>query len=117
MLKYACVPALLAMVVAVARLRAAGVPDPARDARVLLAHAAQVDAARVTLIAPEDIAPEIAERYDQPVPGPGRGHADAADVPTRQVRFLSQSDSGATRSWSVRSILIGVTETAPFSIA
>lgn len=53
-----------AMVAATARLRAAGVPDPARDARVLLAHAASVDAARVTLIAPEDIAPEIAERYD-----------------------------------------------------
>ncbi|MEO0402355.1 MAG: peptide chain release factor N(5)-glutamine methyltransferase [Pseudomonadota bacterium] len=53
-----------AMVAATARLRAAGVPDPARDARVLLAHAAQVDAARVTLIAPEDIAPEIEERYD-----------------------------------------------------
>ncbi len=53
-----------AMVAAVARLRAAGVPDPARDARVLLAHAAKVDAARVTLIAPEDIAPDIAERYD-----------------------------------------------------
>ncbi len=53
-----------AMVAAMARLRAAGVPDPARDARVLLAHAAQVDAARVTLIAPEDIADDIAERYD-----------------------------------------------------
>ncbi|MGZ2258135.1 peptide chain release factor N(5)-glutamine methyltransferase [Roseobacter sp. A03A-229] len=53
-----------AMVAAMARLRAAGVPDPARDARVLLAHAAKVDAARVTLIAPEDIAPDIAERYD-----------------------------------------------------
>lgn len=53
-----------AMVAATARLRAAGVPDPARDARVLLAHAAQVDATRVTLIAPEDIAPDIAERYD-----------------------------------------------------
>ncbi|MFK7868042.1 MAG: peptide chain release factor N(5)-glutamine methyltransferase [Roseobacter sp.] len=53
-----------AMVAAMARLRAAGVPDPARDARVLLAHAAKVDAARVTLIAPEDIAPEIEERYD-----------------------------------------------------
>lgn len=53
-----------AMVVAMARLRAAGVPDPARDARLLLAHAAQVDAARITLIAPEDIAPDIAERYD-----------------------------------------------------
>lgn len=54
-----------AMLAAMARLRAAGVPDPARDARILLAHAARVDAARVTLIAPENIAPEIAERYDQ----------------------------------------------------
>ncbi|MEM8578277.1 MAG: peptide chain release factor N(5)-glutamine methyltransferase [Pseudomonadota bacterium] len=53
------------MVSATAKLRAAGVPDPARDARLLLAHAAQVDAARVTLIAPEDIAPDIEERYDQ----------------------------------------------------
>lgn len=54
-----------AMVAATARLRAAGVADPARDARVLLAHAARVDAARVTLIAPEDLPPEIAERYEQ----------------------------------------------------
>ncbi|MEM1351468.1 MAG: peptide chain release factor N(5)-glutamine methyltransferase [Pseudomonadota bacterium] len=54
-----------AMVAATARLRAAGVPDPARDARLLLAHAAQVDAARITLIAPEDITPDIAERFDQ----------------------------------------------------
>ncbi len=53
-----------AMVAAMARLRAAGVPDPARDARVLLAHAAQVDAARVTLIAPEDMAADIIDRYD-----------------------------------------------------
>ncbi len=53
-----------AMATAAARLRAAGVPDPARDARVLLAHAASVDAARVTLIAPEEIAPEIAERFE-----------------------------------------------------
>lgn len=53
-----------AMAAAAARLRAAGVPDPARDARILLAHAAQVDAARVTLIAPEEIAPDIAERFE-----------------------------------------------------
>lgn len=53
-----------AMAAAAARLRAAGVPDPARDARLLLAHAAAVDAARVTLIAPEEIAPEIAERFE-----------------------------------------------------
>lgn len=54
-----------AMVAATARLRAAGVSDPARDARVLLAHAARIEAARVTLIAPEDLEPEIEERYDQ----------------------------------------------------
>lgn len=53
-----------AMAAAAARLRAAGVPDPARDARLLLAHAASVDASRVTLIAPEEIAPEIAERFE-----------------------------------------------------
>lgn len=54
-----------AMVAATARLRAAGVPDPARDARLLLAHAARIEASRVTLIAPEDLSPDIAERYDQ----------------------------------------------------
>ncbi len=50
---------------AASRLRAAGVPDPARDARILLAHAASVDAARITLIAPEDLAPDIAERFEK----------------------------------------------------
>ncbi|MBB95555.1 MAG: protein-(glutamine-N5) methyltransferase, release factor-specific [Rhodobacteraceae bacterium] len=54
-----------AMATATARLRAAGVDDPARDARLLLAHAARIEAARVTLIAPEDLEPEIAERYDR----------------------------------------------------
>ena len=56
--------AAVAMAAATAKLRAAGVPDPARDARILLAHAARVDAARVTLIAPEEIAPEISDRYE-----------------------------------------------------
>ena len=50
---------------AAARLRAAGIPDPARDARILLAHAARVEASRVTLIAPEDLSPEIEERFEQ----------------------------------------------------
>jgi len=54
-----------AMASAAARLRAAGVDDPGRDARILLAHAARIDAARVTLIAPEELTPDIAERYDQ----------------------------------------------------
>ncbi len=53
-----------ALASAASRLRAAGVADPVRDARVLLAHAAKVGAARITLIAPEDLAPEIEERFD-----------------------------------------------------
>jgi release factor glutamine methyltransferase len=53
-----------ALAAAAARLRAAGVESPARDARILLAHAASVDAARITLIAPEDLAPAIAERFE-----------------------------------------------------
>jgi len=54
-----------AMVAATHRLRAAGVVDPARDARVLLAHAAQIEASRVTLIAPEQLVDEVADRYEQ----------------------------------------------------
>ncbi|MEM6309458.1 MAG: peptide chain release factor N(5)-glutamine methyltransferase [Pseudomonadota bacterium] len=54
-----------ALASAAAKLRAAGVADPARDARVLLAHAAKIDAARVTLIAPEDLAPDIEERFEK----------------------------------------------------
>jgi len=53
-----------ALAAAASKLRAAGVPDPARDARVLLAHAAKVDASRITLIAPEDLEPEIEERFE-----------------------------------------------------
>ena len=54
-----------AMAAAAARLRAAGVDSPARDARVLLAHAARIEAARVTLIAPEELDHDIADRYEQ----------------------------------------------------
>lgn len=54
-----------ALAAAAARLRAAGVADPVRDARRLLAHAAKIDAARVTLIAPEPLDPAIAERFDR----------------------------------------------------
>ena len=53
-----------AMVAATGRLREAGVDDPARDARILLAHAAKIDTSRVTLIAPEDISSETSERYE-----------------------------------------------------
>jgi release factor glutamine methyltransferase len=61
----AALTAAKAMAAATARLRAAGVDDPARDARVLLAHAARIEASRVTLIAPEELSPDIAERYEQ----------------------------------------------------
>ena len=54
-----------AMAAAAARLRAAGIDDPARDARILLAHAARIEASRVTLIAPEDLEPDVADRYEQ----------------------------------------------------
>jgi release factor glutamine methyltransferase len=54
-----------AMAAAAARLRAAGVSDPARDARVLLAHAARIEASRVTLIAPEELSEEVADRFEQ----------------------------------------------------
>lgn len=54
-----------AMALAAARLRAAGVAEPARDARILLAHAARIEASRVTLIAPENLEQDVAERYEQ----------------------------------------------------
>jgi release factor glutamine methyltransferase len=53
-----------ALAAAASRLRAAGVDDPARDARVLLAHAARIDASRVTLIAPEELSAEIEDRFE-----------------------------------------------------
>lgn len=54
-----------AMAAAAARLRAAGVADPARDARLLLAHAARIEASRVTLIAPEALPGDVEDRYEQ----------------------------------------------------
>ncbi|KNG92364.1 peptide chain release factor N(5)-glutamine methyltransferase [Pseudaestuariivita atlantica] len=52
-----------ALAQAAARLAEAEVPDPARDARRLLAHAAGVDATRVTLMAPEPLPDTVAERF------------------------------------------------------
>lgn len=53
-----------ALVSAVGRLRDAGVEDPARDARRLLAHAAQIEASRVTLIGPDPLTDDIAENFE-----------------------------------------------------
>ncbi len=52
-----------ALAQAAARLAEAGVPDAARDARRLLAHAAGVDASRITLMAPDALPAAVAERY------------------------------------------------------
>lgn len=54
-----------ALAAAAARLRAAGVADPARDARLLLAHAASIDPSRVTMIAPEPVEPDVADRFER----------------------------------------------------
>jgi release factor glutamine methyltransferase len=49
---------------AVARLRDAGIAEPARDARLLLAHALGIDPGRLTLMLPDPVTPETAERFD-----------------------------------------------------
>ena len=54
-----------ALTAAVAQLAAADVPQPARDARRLLAHALGIAAARVTLVLPDPIAPAAAARFDE----------------------------------------------------
>lgn len=49
---------------AIARLRAAGIEGAPRDARLLLAHALQIGADRLTLVLPGPVAPAQAERFD-----------------------------------------------------
>ena len=46
------------LIAATQTLRAAGVNDPARDARVLLAHALGIDRSRLTLALPDEVAQE-----------------------------------------------------------
>jgi len=48
---------------AIPRLAAAGVPDPARDARLLLAHATRIPPDRLTLRQTEALLPEAASRF------------------------------------------------------
>jgi release factor glutamine methyltransferase len=54
-----------ALAAAVARLRAAGVPEPAGDARRLLAQAAGVEPGRLTLMIPEPLAPDAAAQFER----------------------------------------------------
>lgn len=53
------------LVPAIGRLAAAGVPDPARDARRLLAFATGIGNDRLTLILPEELSPEAAEAFEK----------------------------------------------------
>ena len=55
------------LVAAVARLRGAGVEDPARDARLLLAFALGVAADRLTLHLPDEMAPQQAAAFEKAV--------------------------------------------------
>ncbi|KUF12148.1 peptide chain release factor N(5)-glutamine methyltransferase [Pseudoponticoccus marisrubri] len=62
-----------------ARLTAAGLPDPGRDARRLLAHALGVAPGRLTLVLPEPVAPEVETRLEALV------DRRAAHVPVSQL--------------------------------
>ena len=53
-----------ALLAAIRKLEAAGVPDAARDARKLFAHASGVDAWRLTLTLPEPVPDDVRERFE-----------------------------------------------------
>lgn len=59
--------AKLALVAAVARLRLAGIEDPARDARLLLAHAMMLPPERLTLHMGDALPPEAQSRFEAAV--------------------------------------------------
>lgn len=56
--------AKLALQAAVVRLRAGGIEDPARDARLLLAHAMALPPARLSLHLPDALSPAQAQAFD-----------------------------------------------------
>ena len=64
---------------AIARLRAAGVADPVRDARRLLAHALEIDPARLTLAEGDALDPAQDARFDAAIT------ARAARQPVSQI--------------------------------
>lgn len=68
-----------ALAAAVPRLRAAGVDDPARDARLLLAHALAVDPGRLTLVLADDLTPAQEAAYEAAIA------ARAARRPVAQI--------------------------------
>ncbi|WP_133488755.1 peptide chain release factor N(5)-glutamine methyltransferase [Aliiroseovarius marinus] len=52
---------------AVARLREAGIDDPARDARVLLGFALGVERSRLTLVMHDDVTPDQADAFERAI--------------------------------------------------
>ncbi|WP_225029503.1 peptide chain release factor N(5)-glutamine methyltransferase [Xinfangfangia pollutisoli] len=68
-----------ALAAALPRLRAAGVDDPARDARLLLAHALAVDPGRLTLVLADDLTPGQEAAYEAAIA------ARAARRPVAQI--------------------------------
>ncbi|WP_368184099.1 peptide chain release factor N(5)-glutamine methyltransferase [Aestuariibius sp. HNIBRBA575] len=52
------------LIPAIAQLRSAGVDDPARDARQLLAHALAIDPSRLTLALHDDVAADVLARFN-----------------------------------------------------
>ncbi len=64
---------------AVERLRAVGVPDPARDARLLLAEALGIAPGRLTLQLPDPLAPDAASAFERMIA------ARAARQPVAQI--------------------------------
>lgn len=68
-----------ALAAAVPRLRAAGVDDPARDARLLLSHALAVDPGRLTLALADNLTPAQEAAYEAAIA------ARAARRPVAQI--------------------------------
>ncbi len=54
-----------ALAAAIARLRAGGIADPARDARRLLAHVIGIDAGRLTLVLSDPLTPDAQNDFER----------------------------------------------------
>ncbi|MCK8463702.1 peptide chain release factor N(5)-glutamine methyltransferase [Aliiroseovarius sp. S1339] len=67
------------LVAATQTLRAAGVDDPARDARVLLAHVLGIDRSRLTLVLPDEVEDHAAAAFGRVI------EARAARQPVAQI--------------------------------
>jgi release factor glutamine methyltransferase len=78
-----------ALRLAVPRLRAAGVEDAPRDARVLLAHALGISADRLTLHLPDEMTPQQVAAYEESLLARARRQPVAQIIGQRQ--FWGQS--------------------------